>query len=557
MIYRIIVLLFVSLVPIGHVYGETYYREYIYHPENSDDIETSRAIASDEIKKALLSELGTFIQHELTIKRSQSVSTAFEDTEIITSGFVSLEILEEKWINDFYYMRAKLEVDPIEIKENLRVINKNKKLVKQIKSLKLIDTELRNKINNSQKELNDKKNINRQHSTYLTVLATYKEAISDLETNNLIIQGLIEQNVRSNQIKACKNFIKARNSGSKFPALFGLVGSCYQNGWVVEKNPEKALELFRQGVTGEMFDEVSALQLIRLKISGDSLPDNLDMTLEFALEQAEITYKAVPESSRLFFYSIIKGDHSFDIFNLWAERYAKKNKVDCFLGKQIADAFQLGVFRNRIKLPISLKDSIKWNVRVADECKGNGASAFKSLASLQLYSIYLYNDGYKDENKAVKYLEVSAENGSHRALFLLAILKKLGVYVDRDYQKAAELFQQARDMFSKQIANWERNQALMPDSHHLVEYKVLEGYMYYRGIGVPVDTLRAKSIWEQVEHRLSECDFFRPVCFWVEVALSELRNTPKNEVMVAYKIYADRGEPNSIYDYNRLKNGFR
>ena len=139
MIYRIIVLLFVSLVPIGHVYGETYYREYIYHPENSDDIETSRAIASDEIKKALLSELGTFIQHELTIKRSQSVSTAFEDTEIITSGFVSLEILEEKWINDFYYMRAKLEVDPIEIKENLRVINKNKKLVKQIKSLKLID----------------------------------------------------------------------------------------------------------------------------------------------------------------------------------------------------------------------------------------------------------------------------------------------------------------------------------------------------------------------------------------------------------------------------------
>lgn len=99
---------------------QTYIRDYTYIASEADSKISSRKIAKQEVKRDLLSELGTHIFSKFEMSESSEGDIeAKEEVVALTAGFVTVETLEEKWNGTEYYIKAKLEADPDEIHEQL------------------------------------------------------------------------------------------------------------------------------------------------------------------------------------------------------------------------------------------------------------------------------------------------------------------------------------------------------------------------------------------------------------------------------------------------------
>jgi hypothetical protein len=105
---------------------ETYEGEYTYHASDLDNRSTARENAKNELTKKLLREVG----ESITAKRSVKDGEYSEDIELIASGVVKFTVLEETWGGTYFYMRAKMTVDPEDVerrhKEMMKEENRQK-----------------------------------------------------------------------------------------------------------------------------------------------------------------------------------------------------------------------------------------------------------------------------------------------------------------------------------------------------------------------------------------------------------------------------------------------
>lgn len=207
------------------LYGQekTFIREYTYHAGENDSKISSRAIAIAELRSLLLHEIGVYVESEQLLKTVEidgKFSQDFvENIATISAGITKLEVLEEKWNGEIFFMKAAITINIKEFEETLKQAVNAKKQNKEVTILKkeLDDTKreialLSEQINKLQNEQPNKKNITenytnsdnpRQRQNQNNNEAINKVSIQDLKK----AQEYFDLAINEYQIK--KNYKKA------------------------------------------------------------------------------------------------------------------------------------------------------------------------------------------------------------------------------------------------------------------------------------------------------------------------------------------------------------
>ncbi len=173
---------------------QTYIREYTYIASEADSKISSRKIAKQEVKRDLLSELGTHIFSKFEMSESAEGDVeAKEEIVALTAGFVAVETLEEKWNGTEYYIKAKLDADPEEIHKQLESFQQEDEKSQKLKSELLASHEeserLRARLQVLQTELNSTDNEDDQ----TRIQQEYDEEVEQLNMLGLTTRALGKQ----------------------------------------------------------------------------------------------------------------------------------------------------------------------------------------------------------------------------------------------------------------------------------------------------------------------------------------------------------------------------
>jgi len=135
---------------------KTFTREYSYKASELDSKNSCRTIAKTQLRQNLLEEIGVYIESEQILKTSE-VDNKFrqdfrENISTVTAGITKMEVLDEKWDGENYWMKASITVDPTSLQQTLKQIIEDRKRTKELESLKLQLSESLKKIEDLKKE---------------------------------------------------------------------------------------------------------------------------------------------------------------------------------------------------------------------------------------------------------------------------------------------------------------------------------------------------------------------------------------------------------------------
>jgi hypothetical protein len=133
---------FLILVCISNVNAQekTFLREYTYVASEIDSKISSRGIALNQLRSILLQEIGTYVESEHILK-TKDVDGIFsqdfiENIATISAGVTKLQVLEERWNGETFWMKAAITIDPKSLEASLKqLINDRKQVSLKKKSI--------------------------------------------------------------------------------------------------------------------------------------------------------------------------------------------------------------------------------------------------------------------------------------------------------------------------------------------------------------------------------------------------------------------------------------
>lgn len=203
---------------------KTFEREYTYKASELDSKISCRAIAVNQLRSILLNEIGVYVESESLLKTSD-VSGKFsqdfvENIATISAGITKLQVLDESWNGETFWMKAAITIDKKSLEESLKQLVNDRQRVKEMEDLKqqlnVANKELTNlkaglKVETKEGELNLKSQTSKKYDNKINTLIAndfflkgnsknelkdYKEAIADF--SNAIA-------INSNYSEAYKN----------------------------------------------------------------------------------------------------------------------------------------------------------------------------------------------------------------------------------------------------------------------------------------------------------------------------------------------------------------
>lgn len=132
-------------------------REYTYRASDADSKLTSRAIALEQVKRALLEELGTFLVSETTVK---NMELTLDQVTTLSAGVVSTEIIDEKWDGITCWLKAQIKADPDEIAQSINDLKDDKQKVSELENSRQQAREANEELARLRAELEKLKNEN-------------------------------------------------------------------------------------------------------------------------------------------------------------------------------------------------------------------------------------------------------------------------------------------------------------------------------------------------------------------------------------------------------------
>lgn len=97
-------------------------KEYSYQASELDSKITCRTNALTQVKRLLLEELGTYLESYASVKNFELTK---DKIEVLTSGTVKTEVMDEKWDGKSYWIKARLTADPAEVLKSIELSRKN------------------------------------------------------------------------------------------------------------------------------------------------------------------------------------------------------------------------------------------------------------------------------------------------------------------------------------------------------------------------------------------------------------------------------------------------
>ncbi|MGZ3634717.1 MAG: tetratricopeptide repeat protein [Syntrophales bacterium] len=117
--------LFTSISP-SHAEIKTFVKEYTYQASELDSKNSCKAIATEQLKRALLEELGTYVESKTVVKDSQLDK---DEITTITAGVVQVVVMDEKWDGKVYWLKAQIKADPDEVAASIDKLRNDEQLV--------------------------------------------------------------------------------------------------------------------------------------------------------------------------------------------------------------------------------------------------------------------------------------------------------------------------------------------------------------------------------------------------------------------------------------------
>ena len=175
---------------ITSVQAQTYIRDYTYKASDIDSKVTSRINALDQVKLILLQEIGTHIRHAINITQDSSGNSyASEDVEAITAGLTKVDILEEKWNGETFYLKASIVADTERVLNALEAFKneKSEESEQQLQALK--DTQ--RKLKESREEIAKLRNLLAQanSSEKEKIVVKYIDRVEQISVLDMVAKG--------------------------------------------------------------------------------------------------------------------------------------------------------------------------------------------------------------------------------------------------------------------------------------------------------------------------------------------------------------------------------
>lgn len=213
-----VIVLIASLLSANAASAEikTFTKEYTYIASDIDSKVSSRAIALEQLKRALLEQLGTYLISETEVKNFRMTK---DQITTLTAGIVSSEIIDEKWDGRTYYLKAKIAADPKEVAKSVDALRNDLQKSKELENSKKKAEEAMREIERLKKELELAKGDAKIQREYANV-------IKNLSAFDWYDKGVVFQQSNNHQA-AIDAYANAIELNPKLPVAYNNRGVAY------------------------------------------------------------------------------------------------------------------------------------------------------------------------------------------------------------------------------------------------------------------------------------------------------------------------------------------
>ena len=103
-----------------------------------DSRNSCRAIATEQLKRSLLEELGTYVESKAVVKDSLLDK---DEITTLTAGVVQVVVMDEKWDGKVYWLKAQVKADPDEVAASIDKLKNDEHLVHDLEEARVEATQ--------------------------------------------------------------------------------------------------------------------------------------------------------------------------------------------------------------------------------------------------------------------------------------------------------------------------------------------------------------------------------------------------------------------------------
>lgn len=240
-------------------------KEFTYKAGEMDSKISSRAIAVNQLRSMLLNEVGVYVKSEQILKTVEVAGTFSQDfienIATISAGITKLEVLEEKWNGEIFWMKAAITIDIKSFEESVKQISNDKQRLSQLK-------DLRQQLANANERLVEltQQVKNGGNNDVSTVQKKYNGEIDELNSSEFIYSGIVKGESGDNK-GAIEDFSKAieinsqdanayANRGHTKSLLQDHVGAIRDFNMAIELNPKNAYAYAHRGLEKSLLGDL-------------------------------------------------------------------------------------------------------------------------------------------------------------------------------------------------------------------------------------------------------------------------------------------------------------
>jgi tetratricopeptide (TPR) repeat protein len=173
---------------------KTFVKEYTYKASDADSKVSCEAIAINQLRTELLNELGVYVESN-QILNSNDIAGKFsqdfkENISTISAGITKVNVLDEKWNGETFWMKASISVDTASLKESLKRISEDHQKVKELTDLKQQLNDANQKLADLTKQLSEQK----QSNANATLIQNYNAKVNDIISGNAMFDAKAKLN---------------------------------------------------------------------------------------------------------------------------------------------------------------------------------------------------------------------------------------------------------------------------------------------------------------------------------------------------------------------------
>ncbi len=183
-LYSSVVIILMSIVCSVSVFAQMkeFVRDYTYQAGEDDSKRSSRTRAIAEVKRALLEELGTYVESTTEVENYMLTK---DEITAITAGITQLTIIEEKWDGLTFYIKALIKADGDDVEKRIKSLVQERSKIKELE-----DTMLRERTALEQaKKLQEELKAVKEENQRLKLQKEYNTRIDNLSAEDFLQQG--------------------------------------------------------------------------------------------------------------------------------------------------------------------------------------------------------------------------------------------------------------------------------------------------------------------------------------------------------------------------------